>query len=211
MTSRRTAKSPLAKQKSHSVAEAADPRAGKTRALISGAFLALLGRRPYTRIRVSDITRKAGVGRATFYAHFESKDALLRAELVRVVIPMLVELPGDPCLVDCTRLFAHLLGAREIYRSLMSGAARVANERMLQDAIEARIASASAASIAQAGGTTGPVPSFVPRFVAGTILTLIAWSLEQVVAPSPAELQETYRALVGRALKGVARAPHAAA
>jgi AcrR family transcriptional regulator len=145
------------------------------------------------------------VGRATFYAHFESKDALLRAELDRVVLPMLVELPGDPCLVDCTKLFAHLQSAREIYRSLMAGTARIANERMLQDAIEARIAPAFVAPMVKTNATV-PTPSFAPRFVAGTILTLIAWSLEQAVAPPPADLQERYRALVGHALQGGVRA-----
>jgi AcrR family transcriptional regulator len=114
MTSRRGAKSLVRKQKSHSVAKATDPRAEKTRALIAAAFVALVSRRPYARIRVSDITRKAGVGRATFYAHFESKDALLRAEIVRVMLPMLVELPGDHCLVDCTKFFAHVQHASEI-------------------------------------------------------------------------------------------------
>ena len=204
MASRRGAKSPGPRQKSYSVAEATDPRAEKTRALIAGAFLALVSRRPYARIRVSDITRKAGVGRATFYAHFGSKDALLRAELARVVLPMLDEVPGDPCLVDCTKLFAHVLQAREIYCSLMAGTARAGNERMLQDAIAARIASAMVAPVVQTNAI-GRTPSFVPRFVAGTILTLIAWSLEQAVAPPPADLQQAYRALVGHALQGGAR------
>ena len=205
MTSRHDAKSPVPRQKSHNVAEATDPRTEKTRALIAGAFVALLRRRPYARIRVSDITRKAGVGRATFYAHFESKDALLSAELVRVVSPMLGELPGDSCLVDCTKLFAHLQQEREIYRSLMTGTTRVVTEGIIQDALEARIVSLVALSSAQTDAAV-PTRTFVPRFVAGTILALIAWSLEQAVAPAPAELQGTYRALVGRALQGAARA-----
>jgi len=185
VTSRHGARALVPRQKSRSVAEATDPRAEKTRGLISAAFLALINRRPYERIRVSDITRKAGVG--------------------RVVLPMLVELPGDPCLVDCTNLFAHVQQAREIYRSLMAGTARVGNERMLQDAIEARIASALVVPSAQAKAAA-PTPGFLPRFVAGTILTLIAWSLEQAVAPPPSDLQNAYRALVGHVLQGTARA-----
>ena len=51
-----------------------------------------------------------------------------------------------------------------------------------------------------------PTRTFVPRFVAGTILALIAWSLEQADAPAPVELQRTYRALVGAALQGGAQA-----
>lgn len=186
----------VVKHKSQSVSRASDPRSEKTRAQIAGAFLALMHRRAYDRIRVSDITRKARVGRATFYAHFASKDALLQAELSRVVLPMLKELPGQPCLVDCTALFAHLQSAREIYRSLTGGATRFVVERIIQEVFEARID----ALLAARGGTAPEVPAFTARFVASTLLALIAWSLQQTTAPSPAALQDTFRSLVGRAL-----------
>jgi AcrR family transcriptional regulator len=198
MTSSRTAKSPDSKQKSLGVAESTDPRVERTRALIAAAFVALIRRRPYARIRVSDITHEAGIGRATFYAHFDSKDALLRAEMVRIVLPMLVELPGEPCLVDCTPLFAHVQHSAEIYRSLTAGPTRLVTERIMQDALEVRIAALVGASAERS--RTAPTPAFVPRFVAGTLLALVAWSLELTPAPLPAELQAAYRALVGRAL-----------
>jgi AcrR family transcriptional regulator len=196
MASSLDAKSRVAKQKSQSVAHHVDPRAEKTRILITTSFVALLGRRSYDRIRVSDITRKARVGRATFYAHFASKDALLAAELSRVVLPMLAKLPDDACLVDCTRLFAHVQHARDVFRSLMSGSTQFVTERLIQDAIEARI-SAIIAARRDAGSTA---PEFAPRFVASTLLTLLAWSLEQSTTPTPAALQDTFRSLVGRAL-----------
>jgi AcrR family transcriptional regulator len=196
MASRLDAKLRVAIQKSQSVAQHVDPRAEKSRVLITASFVALLNRRSYDRIRVSDITRKAHVGRATFYAHFASKDALLEGELVRVVLPMLEVLPDDSCLLDCTRLFAHVQHASDVYRSLMGGATRVVTERIVQDAIAARIteilATRSEAGLA--------VLEFAPRFVASTLLTLLAWSLEQPKAPAPAVLQDTFRLLVGRAL-----------
>jgi AcrR family transcriptional regulator len=196
MASRRSAKVRVAIQNSRSVAEVVDPRVEKTRASIAAAFTALLMRRPYDRIRVSAITRKAAVGRATFYAHFATKDALLRAELARVVSHMLVDTPQERCLVECTRLFAHVQHARNIFCSLTSGPAHVVTERIIQDTLEARIAAAATAR----GDVRTTTPTFAPRFVASTLLTLIAWSLEQRGAPSPEELQETFRSLVGRAL-----------
>jgi AcrR family transcriptional regulator len=203
MTSSKDAKTAVPKQKSQSVSEANDPRSEKTRALISAAFVHLLMRRPYERIRVSDVTRKAGVGRATFYAHFDSKEALLSSELIRVVHPMICFLPGEPCLIDCTKLFAHLLHAREIYRSLMSGNSRVVTERIIQDTLETRIGELMVLSSTR-HDVAHAQPTFVPRFIASTILTLIAWSLEQPESPPPAELQRTYRSLVGQALRGEA-------
>ena len=186
--------------KSPAVLEIGDPRPERTRAQISSAFAHLISRRPYVRIRVSDITKKAQVGRATFYAHFASKDALLRAELRRIVHPMVSPLPGDPCLADCTALFAHLHHARQIYRSLMAGESRAITERIVQDAIEERVKQIMLPSQTGAHDAQGS-QAFVPRFVASTMLALIAWSLEQTEAPAPAELQSLYRSLVGRALE----------
>jgi AcrR family transcriptional regulator len=199
MTSQRSPKAPVAKQKSHGVAKSMDPRVAKTRARIGAAFIELLGRRAYFRIRVSDITRKARVGRATFYAHFESKDALLKERFVAAVLPRVIELPDDSCLVDCTALFAHILTSPAIYRSLAAGPGRSATDGIVQDALESRIATLVATRAARGAGMS-PTAAFVPRFVAGTILALIAWSLEQRPAPTPAELQTAYALLVGRAL-----------
>ena len=199
MTSRRTENRPDSRHKSHRVSQIVDPRTDRTCAALARAFAALLSRRSYARIRVSDIVRKAGIGRATFYAHFESKEALLRSEIERVVLPMLVELPTDPCIFDCTRLFAHVQQAREIYRSLMAEPGHSAAEHIVQKTLEAHIArrltsrTLSKAGLADRAG-------FVARFVASTILTVVAWSLEQTEPPPAAQLQQAYRGLVGRAL-----------
>jgi AcrR family transcriptional regulator len=195
MASSAGTKTRLAKQKSQSVVQALDPRAVKTRRRIAEAFAALLGRRSYGLIRVSDITRRAQVGRATFYAHFASKDALLSAELVRVPMTLLTELPGEPCLVDCSQLFAHVQHASQVYRLLTAGPGGAVGARIIQDALEARVAALLADQ-----GAHGAAPAFVPRFIASTIMTLIAWSLEQPVVPAPAKLQEVYRTLAGGAL-----------
>jgi len=59
-----------------------DPRVTRTRALLRDAMLALLPEKGFERISVSDIAERATVNRATFYAHFTDKFALLE-ELIR--------------------------------------------------------------------------------------------------------------------------------
>ena len=59
-----------------------DRRQRKTRQAILSAFTELLSKRKYSDITVGEIIEKADVGRATFYAHFETKDFLLK-ELCR--------------------------------------------------------------------------------------------------------------------------------
>lgn len=54
-----------------------DRRIKKSRKAIVDAFIALLQKKDYQKIRVNEILERADVGRATFYAHFESKEILL--------------------------------------------------------------------------------------------------------------------------------------
>ena len=55
-----------------------DRRQRKTREAIFAAFIGLLAKKDYSQITVGEIIERADIGRATFYAHFETKDFLLR-------------------------------------------------------------------------------------------------------------------------------------
>ena len=47
------------------------------------ALFRLMESRPYSEISVTDIAREAGLGRATFYRHYQTKEDMIRDYLVR--------------------------------------------------------------------------------------------------------------------------------
>lgn len=57
--------------------EKLDPRVKRTRQLLEQAFMEVINEKGFQSITVQDITERAGVNRATFYAHFADKFALL--------------------------------------------------------------------------------------------------------------------------------------
>ncbi|MBQ4517961.1 MAG: TetR/AcrR family transcriptional regulator [Clostridia bacterium] len=56
-----------------------DRRQRKTKEAIFKAFIELLSEKNVSQITVGEIIKRADIGRATFYAHFETKDFLLKA------------------------------------------------------------------------------------------------------------------------------------
>jgi AcrR family transcriptional regulator len=67
----------------HEDCQRLDPRIRRTRQLLQEALRKLLEQKEFDKISVQDITESATVNRATFYAHYEDKFALL-GQLIRV-------------------------------------------------------------------------------------------------------------------------------
>jgi AcrR family transcriptional regulator len=68
-----------------------DPRVIRTRQIIKDAFRALLKTKGFDAITIKDIAERATINRATFYAHYEDKYALLDEIIVQTFENMLPE------------------------------------------------------------------------------------------------------------------------
>jgi AcrR family transcriptional regulator len=74
----------------HSDCQKLDPRIRRTRGLLQDALKRLLEEKEFDKITIQDIAEAATLNRATFYAHYPDKFALLE-ELIRVNFLQLLE------------------------------------------------------------------------------------------------------------------------
>ena len=196
----------VAKQKSASVSHRRDAfrkdeRIRRTRARIDTAFVDLLHRRPYGDIRISQLCRKAGVGRATFYAHYATKDALLLSQFERIVAPMLSCIPGDPPRIVATALFAHVCTSPRIYLAFMGPNGGNA-PRVLMNCFEKRLR-----EIIGVNHSAGFEDLAASRVLASTLTAILECSLERVGSASPAQMQALFQQLSAPIVSSLQRSP----
>ncbi len=80
------------------------------------ALIELIQEKRWERIRVQDILERTGIGRSTFYAHFDNKYDLLTAAIPALTVPI-SESDGEP---DLLPLFEHIQEMEPVMRPLMS-------------------------------------------------------------------------------------------
>jgi AcrR family transcriptional regulator len=164
---------------------------------IDAAFVELLHRRAYGNIRVSDIVKKAGVGRPTFYAHYATKDDLLGSQFERIVAPMIQGNSGDITGLDATAFFAHVGSSPLLYMALMGSGGGTA-PRVLRDCFEARVRqivspdSVPHSSLKEFATT---------RFVASSLISVIECWLERGARETPQQVQAIFADLVSPGLR----------
>lgn len=116
-----------------------DRRVVRTRKLLQDALLALMARKPFRQIHVSEIAEQAGLARPTFYLHFRSKEDLLLSHLDRLFEQYTKEIEPYLQLDDrarmATRLFEQLQSNSELIRLMVQTEDEITHlvlERLLQ-------------------------------------------------------------------------------
>ena len=192
----------VTKQKSANVSQrraldCKDERVRRTRSRIDRAFVDLLHRRAYGDIRVSQIVQKAGVGRPTFYAHYATKDELLRSQFDRFVAPMIRSgsSPGAP--IDATPLYAHVGSGLHFFKAFMGPNGGTA-PRVLRDCFETRVRELLSLKPASRSNFK---TSATTRFVASSLVTVIECWIEQGARETPEQVQTIFSDLVSPGLR----------
>lgn len=83
---------------------------------ITDGLLKLMNEKPFEEITISDIVRRAEVGRASFYRHFDSKEAVVRHHLARLLKEWGREFEAEGKLEELgPSLLRHFYGHRNFY------------------------------------------------------------------------------------------------
>ena len=186
-----------------------DRRQQKTRAAIFTAFSTLLAKKSYSRITVQEIIDTANVGRTTFYAHFETKDDLLKAlceNLFGHIISSAVDcththgLYSDrsaPESVFC-HLLQHLQEDENNILELLSCESSEVFLRYFKDSLNELIKNQF---VVQNRKVNMDIPQdFLVNHISGSFVEMVLWWIRGRMKQTPEELDLYFRPVIGPVL-----------
>ena len=176
-----------------------DRRSLRTQQALLDALIALLADKSYNEISINDIIDRANVGRSTFYAHYQAKDDLLKSGFERALDMLIHHISfgeADQCLrLDTTLFFRHAQGHYEIYRTLVWGTGFDVLTKDGHAALSAKFQESF--TLLLSGRPEPSIPLVVLSYsMAGTLLILLKWWLDNKMPYSPEYMDEIFQQLV---------------
>lgn len=182
-----------------------DRRQQKTRAAIFTAFSALLAEKSYSRITVQEIIDTADIGRTTFYAHFGTKDDLLKAlceELFGHIISSAMDCTHTHGLYADTNapesVFCHLLQHLQENENhileLLSCESSELFLRYFKDSLNGLIQNQF---VDQNRKSNAGIPQdFLINHISGSFVEMVLWWIKSRMKQTPEELDRYFRAVM---------------
>lgn len=186
---------------------AEDRRTRRSRRALGSALVELVLERGFTALTVEDITERADVARATFYAHFKDKEGLF----ARVTSDLLEEL-GErlrPTIADSAvgftgkpvlEMLRHAREERDLYRIVLRGEGDGRPLQMFVDTCARATADEFRARADRNGVEPRIDADLLARVWVGEQIAVLRWWAEQEAPPMPPE--EVVRQLLDLALRG---------
>lgn len=188
--------------------KAQDRRVQRTRKLLQDALIAMMIEKGYEAATVQNIIDRANVGRATFYAHFADKQALLLSSLVDLRAHLMehqqraLAAPGSPDARGLGFSLAMLEHARGHLPLWTAIAGRESGALVLQR-IRGMIADLAGIDLAALDFKGTPEQrALAAQYVAGAFMAVLSWWLDHGAKLPPPEVDNIFRRLVMQGLAG---------
>lgn len=193
-------------------APADDRRVRRTRSLLHEALFGLIGEKDYDRIPVSEILRRANIGRSTFYTHFRDKDDLLasaiqqKLQLMRAAGPAST-LPNERLVGFSRAVFEHIDANRAAGGARMGRRGRAILHEHFRRVLACWIRDEMARTPRVRARSSGGIPmELLAQHVASTFVLVLNWWVDADCVSSPADADAQFRALVLPALNATSAA-----
>ena len=178
-----------------------DARTVRTYRALSSALVDLMITREFDAITVQDLLDRAGVGRATFYAHFRNKDDFLLTDLERMLAALEshfdLSTGRSTRLAPIAELFDHLADARPFVEALE----RSRKMEVVLDITSGHLARIIERRLRELGVQPRDLPPSAAARVFGAMATELAkWWLGRETALSARDMDARFHELVWRGL-----------
>ncbi len=181
-----------------------DRRVQRTRQLLNDALVSLIAEKGYDSITVQNIIDRANLGRSTFYAHYQDKEDLLLSgmeELVHSLIwgvespPMEDEGNGESSRILSTLpLFRHTQEQHRLYKAMVGGRGIDVIIKTIQNHLSDHIQE-QIERLLPGGQTPSVPPPVMANYLAGALLTLLTWWLDNNMPYPPERMDEIFQQL----------------
>lgn len=182
-----------------------DRRQKKTRDAIFFAFTSLLSQKNYNQISVQEIIDEADIGRTTFYAHFETKDYLLKdlcEELFGHIIDTAMGLPHGhyhySCGNETDSVFLHLLRhLQENDRNILELLSSQNNEIFLKY-FKSNLKKLIITQYADKGllKNTQLPEDYIVNHISSSFVETVGWWVSRQMKETPEEITEYFLAVI---------------
>lgn len=182
-----------------------DRRQQKTRTAIFSAFSTLLSQKSYNKITVQEIIDTANIGRTTFYAHFETKDDLLKSlceDLFGHIISSAIDCththglysdPNTPESVFC-HLLQHLQENDKNIIQLLSCESSDIFLRYFKNSLNELVQSQF---VNQNRKNNMNIPQdFLVNYISSSFVEMVLWWIKGHMKQTPTELDLYFRAVI---------------
>jgi AcrR family transcriptional regulator len=189
-----------------------DRRVQRTHELLLDAMLGLMIERGYERFTIQHLIDRAGVGRATFYAHFDSKEDLLVASIGRLKASLLAAPPAaagaatkaPAGLGFSLPFFLHVHSHRRIYDAIVGRRSQALVEahiaRMLDELVREDFAQRGTPGLATPAERDAAV-----AFIVGALWACTKWWLESRAPMDGHAIDALFQRMCRHGLDGVIR------
>ena len=175
-----------------------DRRVRRTKQRLDDALESLIVEKGYDKTTVQDLIDRADVGRSTFYAHYETKDDLLISWVDQLAAEMELQMAPQQTdagsIMPSLALFRHLAEAHHVHKAMIGSrgiefAMQIVHSSLLRHARSGLERRPDASN-----QTTIPI-EVRAQFLAGSLLALLTWWLDNDMPYPPGRMDEIYQEL----------------